>query len=90
MSQTKQLTIAVDPVIYGNLEHHRHKLKTDKFYVAKHIADVAIANSNIDDWLVGKNETRAVKAERLEEFHFDLMKKVVSLIDQLKESKKNG
>ncbi len=90
MSQNKQLKIAVDPIIYGNLEHHRYKLKTDKFYVAKHIADVAIANSNIDDWLVDENETRAVKAERLEEFHFDLMKKVVSLIDQLKKSKENG
>tara|TARA_R110002051_G_scaffold142305_1_gene215504 strand:+ start:596 stop:853 length:258 start_codon:yes stop_codon:yes gene_type:complete len=78
----KQLEIALDPVVYGNLEHHRHKLKTDKFYVAKHIADVAIANSNIDEWLVDETDTRAVKAKRLEEFHLSLMRKIISIIDQ--------
>ena len=77
-------------MIYGNLEHHRFKMKTDKFYVAKHIADVAVANSNVDEWLVDETETRAIKAARLEEFHFNLMKKVIDLMDQLKKARKDG
>tara|TARA_Y100000590_G_C15684470_1_gene1001057 strand:+ start:1739 stop:2089 length:351 start_codon:yes stop_codon:yes gene_type:complete len=78
----KQLKIETDPVVFEELDRHKHKLRNDMFYLAKIIADRAIGTHSLDEHL--KGGTRAEVAERFENFHFKLMQKVVELLMQLK------
>jgi len=87
-----KLKIKYNNQIYNDLEYHRHKLLTDKAYFAKTIADNAIKNSGLDEWLAGDGETRLEIAKRVDAFHYKLMEKVIELIDAInfKTTKSDG